>query len=423
MSNSTTNSGVVTKRATPPQRKPRPISIAVTGVSKEGNRLRNYIKLMGFIFNLHYSFVEKPPLPKAIKRTPSAGATRTAPSSASETPKRQSSARATPKASTTPAILSPSAESAHKTLQQSITVTKEISIDEKSKTEKTIINNVIKAEQKHNEENLISNGTASPDVVETKEFVQQVLDKALNTVTDGAAIVEVKLGSQEIKPEVIVAPVVEKTTARKEKETPSKPAATPNKHNLDTSESIDMSASMIAKSRITTEEEAKAAITERRRLAREEAERQAELERQRMEAEDEAEHQRQLQEEANQRKLEEDTNRLAAEQKILEGERLQQAIEENLKREENEKLKREEEARQKVEREEAERKAREDAEKQKEENAERLRKEEKDREERRKRVEAIMARTRAKGAANTPSKVILKYTIEVCCILIFYIHF
>jgi hypothetical protein len=38
--------------------------------------------------------------------------------------------------------------------------------------------------------------------------------------------------------------------------------------------------------------------------------------------------------------------------------------------------------------------------------AERLKKEEKEREERRKRVEAIMARTRAKGSANnTPIKV------------------
>lgn len=40
-------------------------------------------------------------------------------------------------------------------------------------------------------------------------------------------------------------------------------------------------ASMIAKIRITTEEEAKAALAERRRLAREQAEREAELERQR----------------------------------------------------------------------------------------------------------------------------------------------
>lgn len=38
-------------------------------------------------------------------------------------------------------------------------------------------------------------------------------------------------------------------------------------------------ASMIAKIRITTEEEAKAALAERRRLAREQAEREAELER------------------------------------------------------------------------------------------------------------------------------------------------
>lgn len=41
-------------------------------------------------------------------------------------------------------------------------------------------------------------------------------------------------------------------------------------------------ASMIAKIRITTEEEAKAALAERRRLAREQAEREAELERQRI---------------------------------------------------------------------------------------------------------------------------------------------
>lgn len=43
-----------------------------------------------------------------------------------------------------------------------------------------------------------------------------------------------------------------------------------------------VSASMIAKIRITTEEEAKAALAERRRLAREQAEREAELEKQRL---------------------------------------------------------------------------------------------------------------------------------------------
>lgn len=45
---------------------------------------------------------------------------------------------------------------------------------------------------------------------------------------------------------------------------------------------VTVAASMIAKIRITTEEEAKAAIAERRRLAREQAEREAELERQRL---------------------------------------------------------------------------------------------------------------------------------------------
>lgn len=45
----------------------------------------------------------------------------------------------------------------------------------------------------------------------------------------------------------------------------------------------DMTASMLAtKQKITTEEEAKAALAERRKLAREQAERNAELERQRL---------------------------------------------------------------------------------------------------------------------------------------------
>lgn len=59
-----------------------------------------------------------------------------------------------------------------------------------------------------------------------------------------------------------------------------------------------------------------------------------------------------------------------------------------------------------IEREEVERKAREEAERQKIETAEKLRKEEKEREERRKRVEAIMSRTRKGGnPGNTPNKV------------------
>ncbi|XP_051861735.1 ensconsin isoform X8 [Drosophila albomicans] len=164
-----------------------------------------------------------------------------------------------------------------------------------------------------------------------------------------------------------------------------------------------MTASMIAK-KITTEEEAKAALAERRRLAREEAERQAELERQRVEAERLAELKAQEEEAERQRLFEEESTRLAEEQRRGEEERLRKAIEEAQQREEEEQRRREDEERQRIEREEAEKKAKEDAEKQRVEVAERLKREEKEREERRKRVEAIMSRTRKAGAAATPSK-------------------
>ncbi|KAG8269123.1 hypothetical protein J6590_008370 [Homalodisca vitripennis] len=163
---------------------------------------------------------------------------------------------------------------------------------------------------------------------------------------------------------------------------------------------------MLAKTRITTEEEAKAALAERRRLAREQAEREAELERQRLEAERLAEEQRLREEEEEQKRMEEEQLRLLEEARQAEQERLRQAIEEAQKREEEERLQREEEARQKVEKEEAERKAREEAEKQRQEMEIRLKKEEEDRLARRKRVEAIMSRTRGKGSTpnSTPSK-------------------
>ncbi|KRK01128.1 uncharacterized protein Dyak_GE20647, isoform E [Drosophila yakuba] len=164
-----------------------------------------------------------------------------------------------------------------------------------------------------------------------------------------------------------------------------------------------MTASMMAK-KITTEEEAKAALAERRRLAREEAERQAELERQRLEAERLAEIKAQEEEAERQRLFEEESTRLAEEQRRGEEERLRKAIEEAQQREEEEKRRREDEEKQRVEREEAEKKAKEEAEKQRVEVAERLKREEKEREERRKRVEAIMLRTRKGGAATTPSK-------------------
>ncbi|XP_020281234.1 trichohyalin-like isoform X2 [Pseudomyrmex gracilis] len=196
-------------------------------------------------------------------------------------------------------------------------------------------------------------------------------------------------------------PKVKKEENKQEK----KPTETTEaKSESETDEQVDMSASMIAKIRITTEEEAKAALAERRRLAREQAEREAELERLRQEEEARLEAERLRAEEEEQRRLEEETIRLANEAREAEEQRLRLAIEETKRREEEDRRKREEETRQKQEKEEAERKAREEAERQRIEMAERLKKEEEERNARRKRVEAIMLRTRGKNQSNAPAK-------------------
>lgn len=86
--------------------------------------------------------------------------------------------------------------------------------------------------------------------------------------------------------------------------------------NIDDGTVSDMSSSFSSKVRINTEEEAKAALAERRRLAREEAEKQAELERLRIEEEARLELERQQREEEQQRLLIEQQR--AAEQERLE---------------------------------------------------------------------------------------------------------
>ncbi|XP_025410969.1 ensconsin-like isoform X20 [Sipha flava] len=169
----------------------------------------------------------------------------------------------------------------------------------------------------------------------------------------------------------------------------------------------DMTASMLAtKQKISTEEEAKAALAERRRLAREQAEKDAELERQRLEAERLAEEERLRCEEEEQRRQEEEQLRLLEEARKSEELRLQLAIEETKKREEEEKKRKEEELKLKLEKEEADRKAKEEAEKLRQEMEIKLKKEEEDRQLRRKRVEAIMLRTRnqGKGSSNASTK-------------------
>ncbi|XP_076357078.1 uncharacterized protein LOC143250436 isoform X41 [Tachypleus tridentatus] len=165
------------------------------------------------------------------------------------------------------------------------------------------------------------------------------------------------------------------------------------------------------KPRITSEEEAKAALAEKRRLAREQAEREAELERQRQEelsvkkfSYRRKEEERLRLEEEEQRKQEEEQIRLAEEHRRQEEEKLQRAIEEQKKREEEEQKRFEEESRMKAEKEEQERRAREETEKQRKELEEKLKKEEAERAERKKRVEQIMSRTRARGTAQLTGK-------------------
>ncbi|XP_045779189.1 apical junction molecule-like isoform X1 [Maniola jurtina] len=188
--------------------------------------------------------------------------------------------------------------------------------------------------------------------------------------------------------------LVEKGTEdkREEKKEPS----------VEKTEDNEMTASMVR--RITTEEEAKAALAERRRRAREELERQAELERQRLQREAEEEAERQRQEEERQRREEEEARELAALQRKMEEEKLRKAIEaqQQLEKEEAERrVKEEEERKLKAKEDEERRKAADEAERVRRVEAE---KEERERLARKQRVEAIMARTRLKKQAEEDKK-------------------
>eukprot|EP00090_Calanus_glacialis_P005848 TRINITY_DN1454_c0_g1_i6.p1 TRINITY_DN1454_c0_g1~~TRINITY_DN1454_c0_g1_i6.p1 ORF type:complete len:834 (-),score=302.11 TRINITY_DN1454_c0_g1_i6:501-3002(-) len=152
-----------------------------------------------------------------------------------------------------------------------------------------------------------------------------------------------------------------------------------------------------SKKMITSEEEAKARIAEKRREMKEQKEREAELERLRLEEEARLEEERLKQEEEEERKM----IAFAEEARKAEEERIRKAIEE---KESEEKRVKEEEERVKAEKEELERKNKEEAEKRETELQEKLRKEEEERLARKKRIEEIMARTRGKGGANTPKK-------------------
>merc|ERR1719431_437082 len=155
---------------------------------------------------------------------------------------------------------------------------------------------------------------------------------------------------------------------------------------------------------ITSEEEAKARIAEKRREMKEQKEREAELERLRLEEEARLEEERLRQEEEEERKM----IAFAEEARKAEEERIRKAIEE---KEAEERRAKEEEERIKAEKEETERKSKEEAEKREAELQEKLRKEEEERLARKKRIEEIMARTRGKGGANTPKKEVKEETV------------
>ncbi|XP_043484741.1 inner centromere protein-like isoform X9 [Leptopilina heterotoma] len=367
------------RTATP--RRPRPASIAGTGVSiPERHNVLGEMKL---------TKDSKPPLPK-VHSTPKKPSTpKAAEIIRKPSDKLIKSARASPRVTpkATP-VQSPGVEHVPLIRENTTEIIrpfegKDIKLDEKLEekidqgSEKIEIQQDVKQEVK---------------VIEMKKeakLSEAVTTTMAKSTQEESNLENLSTSTQDIAPK------------KKDDKSGKKSPELDSKSEIEIDEQIDMSASMIAKIKITTEEEAKAALAERRRIAREQAEREAELERLRLEEEARLEVERQRAEEEEQRRLEEETLRLANEAKQAEEQRLRLAIEEATKREEEDRKKREEEAKQKQEKEEAEKKAREEAEKQRIEMAERLKKEEEERIARRKRVEAIMLRTRGKNQSNS----------------------
>ncbi|XP_014777293.1 ensconsin isoform X5 [Octopus bimaculoides] len=179
-------------------------------------------------------------------------------------------------------------------------------------------------------------------------------------------------------------------TPRKPKSTKDKgPRESPNREGTPTPSAPEDQ--MTRSTQDITEEEYKIKLAEKRRQAREKAEREAELERQRQEELRRQEEERIRLEEEEQRRLEEESIRLAAEGRLAEEERLRKAIEaeEQRKKEEADRLELE-----RKQKEEAEKKAKEEADRLEKERVERAKKEEEERLARKKRLEMIMKRVK-----------------------------
>ncbi|XP_018566654.1 MAP7 domain-containing protein 1 isoform X3 [Anoplophora glabripennis] len=376
--NSVTSSVSVSRRPAATPRRPRPASIAVTGITHD---LKNSDK----------SAETKPPLPKTRKSI-----SRTHEKSQLKN-KIKSPVDSIPKekigVSVAQNVVNKAAndEAQQKPPDTAPVIQQKPTVEDgpPEKVEKTEEVQPIQPSvtKENSEENVPDSEKSDIGLVAEKVSEQPVTDLKAAEVIEEKPL-EVKTEKEEKREEIKTEEVkADPQTVTAEEITTD---------NLTNAENNEMTTS-ITKVRINTEEEAKAALAERRRLIREEAERQAELERLRIEAEAKAELERQQREE-------EQVRQLIELQRQAEQERLKEAIREAQKREEEERLKREEEQRLKLLKEEAEKKAREDAERQKAELQERLKNEEKEREARRKRVEAIMLRTRGKNNANLPSQ-------------------
>jgi len=191
-------------------------------------------------------------------------------------------------------------------------------------------------------------------------------------------------------------PDIIKDNNRKNVDTSDSKESSPCENNEENNEAQENGEAKEQKRIITSEEEAKARIAEKRREMKEQKEKEAELERLRLEEEARQEAERLRQEEEEEKRI----IALEAEARRAEEERIRKAIEE---KEAEDRKKREEEERLREEKEEMERKVKAEAERREAELQEKLKKEEEERLARKKRIEEIMARTRGKGGA-TPKK-------------------
>ncbi|RWS11764.1 ensconsin-like isoform X3 [Dinothrombium tinctorium] len=351
-------------------RKPRPVSIAACASEKKTESSKEDK-------TSNKKTTESPQLRPT--RAPSAGASPRLPLSQSDKDLKSSSPKPPPPRKPAHVKAAAAARKSAKQQQQTESEQKQQNQTPTKKPEKDIkqvSDKKIKSETKK-AENVESSVESSVELnVETSaEIVNNDVDLKKNDEIKDETLGDLKQKSDEI---------VELKVDSKEE-------------NLDDSSLMTDSTTSLKKE--LTEEEYKKLMMEKRRLAREQAEKEAELRRQKEEEERKAEEERQRKLEEEQRLFEEEQKRLAEEYRKAEEEKLQKAIEEQKMREEEERKKREEETRLRLEREEQEMKAREEAERARIELEERLRKDEEERLARKKRVEAIMSRTR-----KTPGK-------------------